>query len=402
GAGARRPRVDLLILTASYGGGHRQVAAALAEAAGEAEPVLSCRVVDFFQAYSPLYSRFTRFTYTTAVRHFPRAYGWFYRASSRLAASPGLRDGLSRLGWRRMLEIAARFRPRLIVHTFPQTAAIHSALDARGLLPGPGFYTVVTDFTDGVEWLYPGTERYLVAAPDLAAGLAARGVEAGRVHATGIPLRAAFRRLPARAAARAALGLEPGRPVLLLAAGGMGTLAGLLPLVRRLDALEQDFQLLVVTGEDAATLARLRREAPRLRHPARLFGWLPDLAAAMAAADLLVGKAGGVTSAEALAAGLPLLLVPPVPGQEAVNAAYLARHGAALVARDAAHVAALAGRLLAGPAAAEPLRRAARRLARPEAARDAIRLLLRDPRLAGRADPAPAAAPVPGAAAPLE
>ncbi|MDI3299671.1 MAG: glycosyltransferase [Bacillota bacterium] len=375
---------DLLILTASYGGGHRQVAAALAEAMGEVDPAVTCRVVDFFEAYSPLYNRFTRFTYVTAVRHFPRAYGWFYRASSRLAASPALRDGLSRLAWRRMLEIVERARPRVIVHTFPQTAAIHSALAARGLIREVSFYTVITDHTDGVEWLYPGTDGYLVSTPDIAAGLVARGVEAGRVHATGIPLRAAFRRPPDRSAARAAFGLRPELPVVLLTAGAMATLAGLAETVRLLDRLAADFQLLLVSGDDAGARRRLRKEASRMRHPARVTGFLPDLAAAMAAADLLVTKAGGVTTAEALAAGLPLLLVPPVPGQEAVNAAYLAGRGAALVARDARELAALAERLLRRPEASAPLRQAALRLGRPAAALEAAAILRNDPRLSGR------------------
>ncbi|MDI3316866.1 MAG: glycosyltransferase [Bacillota bacterium] len=385
-------QADLLILTAGYGGGHRQVALAVAEAVAELEPALSFQVLDFFQAYSPLYARFTRFSYVTAVRHFPRAYGWFYRASSRVAEQAALREALTRLGWRRMLEIVASARPSVLVHTFPQTAAIHSALARRGRLRDLSFYTVVTDHTDGPEWIYPGTDGYFVSSPAIAQGLVRRGVEAGHVHATGIPLRRAFLHLPERAAARAGFGLDPGRPVLLLTGGALATLSGLPELLARIDRLPADFQLLAVAGDDAAAQRHLRQEARRMRHPVRAVDLLPDLAAAMSAADLVITKAGGVTTSEALAAGRPLLLVPPVPGQEAVNAAYLARHGAALVARDAPDLVARLELLLRRPEEADRLAQAARRLGRPAAALDVAAVLTRDPRLA-RARSARAAAP---------
>jgi processive 1,2-diacylglycerol beta-glucosyltransferase len=50
----------------------------------------------------------------------------------------------------------------------------------------------------------------------------------------------------------------------------------------------------------------------------------------MAAADLILTKPGGLTTSEALALGKPLLILNPLPGQEAANSDFLLEEGAAV------------------------------------------------------------------------
>jgi processive 1,2-diacylglycerol beta-glucosyltransferase len=90
--------------------------------------------------------------------------------------------------------------------------------------------------------------------------------------------------------------------------------------------------------------------------------------ALMRASDVLVGKAGGMTAAEALSVGLPLVLVDSLPGQERANAEYLCRHGVALMARSVGEAATLAAELASSVDRRLAMRRRALSLARPEAA----------------------------------
>jgi processive 1,2-diacylglycerol beta-glucosyltransferase len=90
----------------------------------------------------------------------------------------------------------------------------------------------------------------------------------------------------------------------------------------------------------------------------------------MAAADLLVSKPGGLTSSEALAMGLPILIVSPIPGQEARNTYYLLEHGAAAKAMHPATAAVKLEEVLSDPARLDRMAEAARRLGRPRAAFD--------------------------------
>ena len=98
----------------------------------------------------------------------------------------------------------------------------------------------------------------------------------------------------------------------------------------------------------------------------------------VAACTLMATKAGGLSTAECLAKGTPMVLLRPVPGQEAGNAEYFARRGAAVIAHNDNQVAGIVARLLADRDALARMAAAARELYRPGAQTiaDAVREML--------------------------
>ena len=111
--------------------------------------------------------------------------------------------------------------------------------------------------------------------------------------------------------------------------------------------------------------------------PVRLFGFVDYMADLMAVSDLIVAKAGGLTVSEALGCGVPLILYHVIPGQERVNARYVARHGAAIIAPTPDAVVRAVRRCLEDPAKLEAMRSAARTLGAPNAARDIVSEVVR-------------------------
>ena len=79
-------------------------------------------------------------------------------------------------------------------------------------------------------------------------------------------------------------------------------------------------------------------------------GYTTEMDEYMAAADLLVGKPGGLTSSEARARGLALVIVHPIPGQEERNADHLLEAGVAIRCNNLPVLAYKIDRLLADPA----------------------------------------------------
>ena len=106
----------------------------------------------------------------------------------------------------------------------------------------------------------------------------------------------------------------------------------------------------------------------RLALDLHLFGWTENVPELMAVADLLITKPGGLTAAEALAAGLPMILTHPIPGPEERHVRYLGQNGVALHAKTLDDIPLLASRLLASPEELEGIRRRAREWSRPDAA----------------------------------
>lgn len=238
----------------------------------------------------------------------------------------------------------------------------------------------------------------LVFLPDVRPGWAVRlltryatrvacSVEASRAHlpdadavVTGYPLRGQFAALPTTAAERrerahrerAALGLDPALPTLLVTGGSLGAHAVNRAIHDALPALLSAGQVVHVSGRaDEAWLTAAREALPA---PARarylLLGYTEEMARLMSAADLAVTRAGASALGELPAAGLPALLVPGGFSDQSDNARYLAAAGAAEVVPQT-ELSALAGRaqaLLADGERLTAMRAAMAGLARPDAA----------------------------------
>jgi processive 1,2-diacylglycerol beta-glucosyltransferase len=168
-------------------------------------------------------------------------------------------------------------------------------------------------------------------------------------------------------------GLTPDLTTVLVSAGGFGV-GPVEALVHSLLELRHPTQLVVICGRSEPLrrrLAELARARPPDRMPAlHVVGYTTAMDEYMAAADLLVGKPGGLTSSEALARRLPLAIVRPIPGQEERNADHLLEAGVAIRCNNLPALAWKIDRLLDDPARLTTMRADARRVAQPYAARD--------------------------------
>jgi processive 1,2-diacylglycerol beta-glucosyltransferase len=150
-------------------------------------------------------------------------------------------------------------------------------------------------------------------------------------------------------------------------------------------ALQRPWQIVAIAGKSEKMRLRLEQIAdaagklPSGKPRLRAVGFTNEMDRYMATADLLVGKAGGLTSSEAMARGLPMALIEPIPGQEERNADHLLEAGAALRCNNLAAAAWKIATLLDDAARMELMRTAARGMGRPNAAadiaEDALRLV---------------------------
>jgi processive 1,2-diacylglycerol beta-glucosyltransferase len=99
----------------------------------------------------------------------------------------------------------------------------------------------------------------------------------------------------------------------------------------------QDVHTIVVCGRNVPLFEQLKKRVEGIKQHCRILGHTTRMHELMAAADLLVGKPGGLTTSEACAVGLPMLLLRPLPGQEEHNAKILTTVGAARLEIDPFH-----------------------------------------------------------------
>ena len=369
------PGCDVLILMASYGAGHRQAARAVAEALREDRPELSLATADYVDLVSPAFNRVTQSAYVLSVKYVPAAFGWFYHGTSRIGQRSGFQRYLNSLGQRRVMRLLDERQPRVVVCTFPTQAGVISDLVGRGQVSVPTV-SVITDHTVHSQWIHPHTNEYCVSAAEMASGIITRGVPREQVHVTGIPIRSAFSRSYNRAATLRHLDLDPARPMVLVMSGAFGMLTGVVAACRALLRLPQGPQVVLVTGRDRKLAEDVHLALGGTELPLRVLGFVDEIAPLMQAADVLVTKAGGLTTSEALASGLPMVIFKPIPGQEQVNTAFLVRHGAARSVRTARELAGSVRELLADRARLQEMRDSCAALGRRDAAHRVAEIVL--------------------------
>ncbi|MBN1794136.1 MAG: hypothetical protein JW844_04145 [Candidatus Omnitrophica bacterium] len=370
--------MKILITYASAGSGHRRAAEALNEACAElgcAGDVMLIDVLDYT-------NRFYRWVYPTAylfmVRHLSLLWAFFFYALENKAIfriANKVRRVINQHYSKRLRHLFTSLNPEYIVstHFFPTEVATH--LVKEGLLQSK-LMTVITDFGAHNIWLSDKTHTYLVASELTKEELIRKGVVPEKVRVTGIPIRPLFGKEGDRGQIASSLGIAPDRMTVLVGGGGFGV--G--PIAQVVETVLTDFphvQVLVVCGHDARLREKLLPLSGRHADRLRLFGFVDNMHELMTASDVIVTKAGGLTTSEALIKHLPMILLKPIPGQEANNARILTRRGAAVTCHTLKKVREALKKILGDEAVFYAMRESAGQLACRRAARTIIEYVLR-------------------------
>jgi processive 1,2-diacylglycerol beta-glucosyltransferase len=225
-------------------------------------------------------------------------------------------------------------------------------------------------------WLSRAFHRYFVALEETKAHLQALGLPDGRITVSGIPIHSSFSKNVNLPAARRRYGLDCRRKTLLVSAGALGV-GPAEEVVGRLKQLDQNAQAIVVCGKSEA----LRQKVQQMtKHDSSycILGYTDRMAELMKISDLFIGKPGGLTTSEALACGLPMIIVSPIPGQEERNSDFLLEAGVAVKCNDLVLLPYKLNLLLRDNRRLQVMRSAARSLGRPDAAEVVVDTLLRD------------------------
>jgi UDP-N-acetylglucosamine--N-acetylmuramyl-(pentapeptide) pyrophosphoryl-undecaprenol N-acetylglucosamine transferase len=308
-----------------------------------------------------------------------RAAGWRYRgvraagvrARSPLRAARGV--GTIALGTTQALWLLARFRPGAVFATGGY-GSVPVALAARALRRP--LVVFLPDVYPG--WAVRFTARF-AARLATSTEAALEFLPAERTRVTGYPVRRAFFALD-RPAARERLGLPPRVPVVLVSGGSSGAVSLNSAFVRHLPQFTTLAHVIHLTGrrDEGRMLALRERLTAHQRGRYHIHGYLDDMPAALAAADVVVTRAGASILGELPAAGIPAVLVPLELSDQARNARYLESLGAAVTISNAdapARLYAAVDTLLKDPQRLAAMRRAMTALARPQAAEEIARLI---------------------------
>lgn len=360
----------VLVLSASAGAGHLRAAEAIEKALrirGLASEVQNLDVLRYTNnVFRHLYSK----AYIDLVNKAPEVLGWLYDHLDVPGRNEKVRLAFDRLNTVPFINFLNKFQPDVAICTHYLPSEIISWLKSEkkvNILNA----VVVTDLDVHAMWLCRYSEQYFVALEETKFHLLALGVPESKVTVSGIPIDPVFAEAKDSRAMRRKHGLDEDRFTILVSAGGFGV-GPVEHIIEALSGLTRSAQVVVVCGRNEELRARLTRVVPRFtRTPGvefQLLGFTTEMDELMAASDLFVGKPGGLTTSEALAKGMPMVVINPIPGQEERNSDHLLEEGIAIRCNNLPALAYKIDRLIDEPGKLHLMRGNALALGKPQAA----------------------------------
>ena len=303
-----RCRPTLLFATIAAGGGHVATARAMSEAIERYYPgQFELRVSDYMKDVGTTkLDRWHKCSWNQALR-----YPILARGGQRIIdAFPHLTVAVQR----RILWGFARAAAADLGKILPLMVVSNHGLITTGLAVSKQRYglkvPVLTFATEphniSAYWADPQADHIVVPSEEVWQDLLGMGVPASKMTIIGYPVRQAFLKAPAKAEARARLGLEH-RFTCLVSFGGEGVVVNPHKLIRALLNSDTPLQVVVITGRNRVLRSELRRLQPG-PDKLRVEGFVDDMAGYLAASDVVVGKGGPASVYEALAVGRPVLV----------------------------------------------------------------------------------------------
>ena len=309
----------ILILTAGFGEGHNSAARGVRAGLARVAPQVEVELRDLFPETFGAFNEIVRRSYLALINRWPKSWGYVYKwldrkkdFDARFQKFKGLKKNLGRL--------LDRFEPDVVVSTFPPYPYLLQQI--LGSDRRCKNVAVVTDsITVNAIWYRSPADYFIVANEQSAAVVRDGGVPPEKIKVLGFPVSPRFADF---AKDRQSPTEVPPRVLYVINAGTRR--AG--DLVRRLLGLK--IQLVVTVGRNE----KLRRavELAAGDHKIEIYGWTEEIPRLLCESHVLIGKAGGATVQETIAAACPMIINHVVSGQEEGNARLMVETNSGVIA----------------------------------------------------------------------
>lgn len=318
----------ILFISAPVGAGHIKAAQAIRVALCKQDDEIDTKMANVFDFFNPYLGQMILKIYLQILKIFPQLYGMAYSWGNESSFALRGRKIISGYLAKKMEKYIQDYSPTMIVCTHATPAGLVAHLIKKNKLTIP-VVAVVTDFVVHRLWIYPEIQHYIVANHKMRDFLIQHGIKASGVEVVGIPVDEKFSLEMDRESILEKLEFSSMVKTIVIMGGG----TGLLPMDEIVMCCEKNqlpLQLIVVTGNNNTVYNKLLTLQATLRNNVKIFGYVDNVHELMAISDLIISKPGGMTVAEALCQGIPMLIYRPIPGQEEANTNYLLSCKAAL------------------------------------------------------------------------
>ena len=322
----------ILIFYASYGGGHLSAAKSIKQYLDENYKHAETKLVDCVEYINKGLNTITTFAYKEMAKKAPWAWGEIYDHSQKGAMSH-ISSGANKFMSLKLNKLFEEFNPDIVISTHPFASQMTACLKEKGKT-NCILASVMTDFASHDQWLVGSKyiDHIFVSHEGMKKDIISKGIPAKKVHATGIPLSNRFLEHFDRKEIKSSFDLDYNKKTILFFGGGefgLGKEKTLKILKAFIDNIHDEYQIIAISGKNEKMQAKFEElvgDNPNVQ----VYGYTNEVPELMSISDLVVTKPGGLTITEALASGLPIVVINPIPGQEVENAEFLEKKGVAI------------------------------------------------------------------------
>ena len=370
----RQPKARVLLMYITKVSGHRQATIAIQKSLKQLNPNIEAPTVNGFGYAYPILEKIVNRAYMSVIKRTPRVWDYLYDNPKIVKKTQFIKNYLQKSSYDKFRKLFDRYHPDVVVCTQAFPCGMVAQFKTEHKL-NTTIIGVLTDFSPHSFWLNEGVDYYVVPSLEAKERFVKKGVPPEAIKIYGIPLRTKFSVQLDRIPIAQKLGLDADKPTIVIMGGGQG-LGPIKAIVKSLIKVKMDFQMIVLAGINKKIISSLRRYTKRSDKKILIFEFATNVDELMELAALIITKPGGITTAECLAKGLPMVIVNPIPGQEMRNTDFLLKKGIGIRIDDTSDVGEEIEFLLKSPERLAVMSKAAYENARPHAALDIAKLIL--------------------------
>lgn len=326
----------ILVLSVSAGAGHVRAAQAIMETL-VMQPGTTVEYRDVMDFVPYVFKKVYTDAYMKVVENLPSVWKSMYRLTDKKSLLPTeqAKNIVEKFNTLKLLQYVKDFQPTDIVCTHFLPANVLEKDSIKSKL-GYKLHSIVTDFDAHQLWVHNNVDNYFVATNLACLRLQEKGIDAAKIHITGIPVMPLFYTEQNKQDICTTWKLDINKRKILVMAGG-GGVGDLAQVARNVATFAPDATVIVLCGKSVANYNKVQMLTTYYNN-VKPVAFTTDVHQLMAIADLVITKPGGLTVSEAVVMKKPLLLISPIPGQEECNALYLQNAGVAMLAEDNVHM----------------------------------------------------------------
>jgi processive 1,2-diacylglycerol beta-glucosyltransferase len=306
--------------------GHHSAALAIKKAILYMSPESQVACVNAFRYVFPFAEVVINNLYLAVIKRVPKIWEKMYDNPKFVRRTSKIKDFIHSLGTKRLKKLIDDFNPDVVLCTQAFPCGLVAEYK-RTYSSNVSLFGVLTDFAPHAFWIHDEVDTYIVPADETKQMLVEKGVNETKIKTFGIPIDSKFAESKDKKELFANYGLDLNVPVVMVMGGGRG-LGPIKHLLAELDEDEKKLQLIVVCGLNKRLFNWINKR--RFKQRVLTFLFTDQIDSLMSMASLIITKPGGITTAECLAKKLPMIIMSPIPGQEARNTQILKSNHVAL------------------------------------------------------------------------